>query len=141
MKKLLVLVLIAFSTLSYSQYSIADSLVITDSTVTETLIYNGLFGTISGFSSAAQTKVVSKYDTTILNKGSEKCSHKYANEQQPVSYISCAVYHGESGCPNDWLNRKSICTICLKHIQVVESRTVIVLKDEYTEALNKLNNK
>ena len=140
MKKLLVLVLIAFSTLSYSQYSIADSSEITASGIGQLYISSG-FGTISAFGTAAPTKVVIKYDTTILNKGVESCSHKYANEQQPISYISCAVYHGESGCPNDWLNRKSICTICLKHIQVVESRIVIQLKDEYTEALNKLNNK
>jgi len=93
-----------------------------------------------------RAEVVSKYDTTILNIGDEKCLHIFATQKPNYSNLgqSCGVFHGAAGCPNNWLNEKRICTKCLRHIQIKEGRTVNELpppKDEYQEALDKLNKK
>lgn len=89
-------------------------------------------------------KVVLKYDTTILYKGAEDCNHVFAGKQVYEGMfsspgVSCCVMHDAAGCPDAWSNEKKICTICLKHIQIKETRTVIKLQDDYEIALEKLN--
>lgn len=89
-------------------------------------------------------KVVSKYDTTILYKGDDNCSHLFAGKQVYEGMFSspgigCCVIHDAAGCPDAWSNEKKICTICLKHVQIKETRTVIKLQDDYEIALEKLN--
>lgn len=90
-------------------------------------------------------KIVSKHDTTIiLYKGTEDCNHLFAVKQVYEGLFSnygycCLVEHGELGCPDKWSNEKKICTICLKHIQIKETRTAIKLQDDYEIALKKLN--
>jgi hypothetical protein len=93
-------------------------------------------------------KIVSKYDTTILYKGEDNCIHLFAAKQVYEGTFgglsSCCVLHDAAGCPDAWSNEKKICTICLKHIQIKETRTAIKLQDEYelaVERLNKLINK
>lgn len=83
-------------------------------------------------------EVVSGYDTVILFKGLLRCNHKWAVKETPISYISCAVMHDDTGCPNNWLNEYRICTICLRHENIKETRYVVYPKDEYTEYFNKL---
>jgi len=53
---------------------------------------------------STNTVVKSKSDTTVLNKGDASHSHEWAYKKKVISNISCAVYHGETGCPNDWPN-------------------------------------
>ena len=87
-------------------------------------------------------KVISKYDTIILYKGEDNCSHLFAGKQVYEGIFSmstCCVVHDAAGCPDAWSNEKKICTICLKHIQIKETRTVIKLQDDYEIALEKLN--
>ena len=80
-----------------------------------------------------------KYDTTVIYKGVDCKYHNWVKEKIKTSLISCGVYHDAAGCPNDWLNQKSICTNCLRHIQVKETREVQVVKDPYEEVLKRLN--
>jgi len=95
------------------------------------------------------TEVVSKYDTTVIYKGADNCSHKFASKAQPNGLysgftMSCDVLHDAAGCPDKWLNEKQICTKCLRHMQIKEDRTVKELpppKDEYQEALDRLSKK
>ena len=65
-----------------------------------------------------RSRVISTYDTTILNKGKDSCTHVFVSEKPTFSNIGCAVYHGDTGCPDNWLNLKSICEHCLRHIHV-----------------------
>jgi hypothetical protein len=94
-----------------------------------------------GSTSWMNVNVLSKYDTTVLYNGSAECKHHFVSKKENrLSWATtCAVNHGPEGCPADWLNEMKICTICLKHIQVKETRYTEPIKDEYTEALNKLN--
>lgn len=78
------------------------------------------------------------YDTTVLNKGLKTCNHDIVGERKKESFISCAVYHGATGCPNDWMNQNYICTICLYHFNIKETREVIQEVDKYEEALKRL---
>ena len=106
---------------------------------------NGQYGSItlgySGYSNLGTGEVKSTYDTTTLYSGDASCNHSYAAEFVPPSFMSCAVYHGEAGCPNDWYNRNEICVKCLKHIHVQETRSVVTKKDPYQEALERLKQK
>jgi len=103
--------------------------------------YDGISGTVDGvyYYQPKNTIVHSKYDTTVIYKGGDCKVHSWANEQVQVSSLSCLVYHGAAGCPDGWLNQKSICTNCLRHIQVKETREIQVVKDLYEEALERLN--
>lgn len=89
--------------------------------------------------------VVVKYDTSVLYAGKNKCNHSFANEISSYSgYMgipgaSCAVYHGETGCPDTWYNGKSICIYCYRHIQVKETRYIETPIDVYAETLEKLH--
>jgi hypothetical protein len=89
--------------------------------------------------------VISKYDTVVLNKGNLKCKHHFVSKDvrdglYSKSY-SCLVNHGAEGCPDTWLHEKQICALCLRHIEVTETRSakVVIIVDEYEEALKKLN--
>lgn len=83
--------------------------------------------------------VSSKYDTTVIYKGGDCKAHHWVGEKIKPSFWGCLVNHGAAGCHDDWLNQKSICTNCLRHIQVKETREVQVVKDPYEEALERLN--
>lgn len=96
-----------------------------------------------GFNSI-DVKVVSKYDTTVLFIGMEICTHDWVTKDNGsgymgIRYTSCAVVHGAGGCPDTWGNYNSICTKCLRHINVKESRVVQGVKSKYDEALDRLN--
>lgn len=90
---------------------------------------------------------VSRYDTTILFPGvdSIKCaSHHFVSKSVATGMystpgIECLVWHGATGCPDKWMNENSICTVCLRHINIKESRTVEIPVDEYQQALDRLN--
>lgn len=89
-------------------------------------------------------KIVSKYDTTVLYGGfiSFNHTHDYARKNnRQISNISCAVYHGLSGCPDTWEDFNLICTSgCYRHLNVKEKRYTEVVKSEYEIALEKLHN-
>jgi len=97
-----------------------------------------IIGGIYGFNPSYKI-VSSKYDTTVIYKGGDCNRHNWVKEKIQVSFWGCGVYHDAAGCPDGWLNQKSICTNCLKHIQVKETREVQVVKDPYEEALERLN--
>lgn len=82
-------------------------------------------------------EVTSKYDTVILYKGI-KHNHHFVSERKPVKTISCLVNHGPEGCPEDWTDIKQICTICLRHIHIKETRITKPKPDEYQEAFEAL---
>lgn len=84
------------------------------------------------------SRIISTYDTTVLNKGKDSCIHAFVSERQTFSMISCAVYHGDTGCPDNWLNIKSICEHCLRHIHVKETRRAEAIPDRYSELLKKI---
>lgn len=89
-------------------------------------------------------RIISKYDTTVLNAGNINCPHNYVAQKQKYKSLGCAVYHGAIGCPDYWDNRNEICKTCLRHINIKEIRSIEYLpkpKDEYNEALEMLNKK
>lgn len=106
--------------------------------VTITTYANAQVRALDYFQSENST-VYSKYDTAVIYKGSDCWSHHWVNEKIKPSFFGCLVNHGAAGCPDRWLNQKSICTNCLRHIQVTETREVRVVKDPYEEALERLN--
>jgi len=134
MKKLLIIFVTAIS-----NSAICQTYVITEPISGLTTVSTATLTTPLFFSGYPLESVISKYDTTILYKGFDTCKHNFVSEKKPLSATTCAVSHGITGCPADWINEKQICTICLKHIQVKEKRDVEQLKDEYTTALEKLN--
>lgn len=100
-------------------------------------------GLVLGFGKSDYA-VRSKYDTTLLFKGEDNCVHHFSKKNVYEGMYSspgvgCLVYHGPAGCPDKWEHFKAICTICLRHIEVKETRWVEQLKDEYAEALEKLD--
>lgn len=71
----------------------------------------------------------SVYDTSIVFKGVDTILHEHkwttkSNITHNNMIGSCAVIHGVGGCPNYWVNENSICTICLKSINVVENKII-----------------
>jgi len=123
MKKDIIIILLLLPFAASSQLSY-------DTTVTISSIY--------GFKPSNEI-VSSKYDTTVIYKGVDCKYHNWVKEKIKTSLISCGVYHDAAGCPDGWLNQKSICTNCLRHIQVKETREVQVVKDPYEEVLKRLN--
>lgn len=86
-------------------------------------------------------KVSYRYDTSILYKGnSNNCEHRFVERKTAFDGRVCGVSHGAIGCPDRWYKNNSICTKCLKHVHVKETRSIIKEVDEYEEALQKLNN-
>jgi hypothetical protein len=94
--------------------------------------------------------VKSKYDTTVLFEGKHNtyetfiCVHDWAIEKKPEGNYNqvCAIMHGAAGCSNYWMNQNKICTNCLRHINIKETRWTEPKeqpKDRYKEALEKLN--
>lgn len=89
-------------------------------------------------------KVVSIYDTTVLYKGDERCMHYVVAERDlpfnPFAGTQLPMYnYGLAGNPKYWLNKNYICTACLYHINIKETRIVKEVPDEYEEALQRLN--
>ena len=134
MKNIITVILIAFSLTASAQ---VDSLKFVSGTV-----FNGIsnYFVVGGGvpNTYFRSTVVSTYDTTILNKGKDSCKHVFVEEIQPFSFMSCAVYHGDTGCPDNWLNVKSICENCLRHIHVKETRRSEPIPNKYAELLKKL---
>lgn len=104
---------------------------------------NGGFGTvqwdINSLIGSANTIVKSKSDTTVLNKGHEIHSHEWAYKKKVISNISCCVYHGETGCPDNWPNDFRICSACLRHENIRITYYSVEVPDKYEEALKKIN--
>lgn len=92
----------------------------------------------SALRSVKTFEVLSTFDTILLNRGNIKCNHKWATKLKEVSNITCAVYHGELGCPEYWINNLRICIECLRHERIIETREYIDKADKYTEAFNRL---
>lgn len=87
-------------------------------------------------------KVISTYDTTLLFKGIDTVSHNhnYLSESNiPFTFSSCAVLHGDAGCPDAWGNFDIICEICLRNCNVKESRRVEKVSNPYQLAKERLN--
>lgn len=131
MKRLLLITILLVSTKCFSQQSSIDT--------GYNILYSFGVGE-EGFN------VVSKYDTTILNNGKEKCSHSFAKKYAKQGafsgvYISCLVNHGIAGCPDTWEHYKAICRHCLRHIEVKETKLAFKKVDEYDALLEKLNKK
>lgn len=92
--------------------------------------------------------VCSKLDTTVLFSGIDTASHShvYVSETHPdyqsystgtamtLVYRPCLDSH--IGCPESWLNQNQICELCLKHINIRETRWY---EDKYQKALDRLN--
>lgn len=137
MKKLIVLIAITLiSAPSKGQALTGFANIVNSSPNMVTADWVGLSG---GF--PANVEVISTYNTTVLNKGNKDCDHKWAVKIKEISMISCAVMHGAEGCSNNWKNDLRICTECLRHEQITETRTTKTKADKYQEALNKLKNK
>lgn len=81
--------------------------------------------------------VQSRVDTTVLFNGLEESNHvhQYVAEQKEMPYETLAIWCGDFGCPQDWLDEKQICEICLRHIHLKETRWY---EDKYTKALERL---
>lgn len=117
-------------------------------TITFTLITIVCFGQASFFTSGI---IKSKYDTTVIFKGVDTVNHEhvYVAEKKSTNslgyYSVCAAMHDEAGCSKNWLQQFEVCTICLKHIYISETRWVEHKKpaehpkDKYKESLEILN--
>lgn len=111
------------------------------------VIYNNItnLGYTNEFIYQSNLRCISKYDTTILNKGLESCKHDWAIKDNPNGYmgigknVSCLVNHGITGCPDEWENYNIICTVCLKHLNISEKRIAEKIVNKYDEALERLN--
>ena len=87
---------------------------------------------------SANTIVKSKSDTTVLNNGNKRHIHEWAYKKKVISNISCAVYHGETGCPDNWPNDFRICPGCLRHENIRTSYYSVEVPDKYEEAVKKI---
>jgi len=87
---------------------------------------------------SATTIVNAKSDTTVLNNGNASHSHEWAYKKKVLSNISCAVYHGETGCPDNWPNDFRICSGCLRHENIRTSYYSVEVPDKYEEAVKKI---
>ena len=87
---------------------------------------------------SANTIVKYKSDTTVLNRGDVSHNHEWAYKKKVISNISCAVYHGETGCPDNWPNDFRICSGCLRHENIRTSYYSIEVPDKYEEAVKKI---
>lgn len=95
-------------------------------------------------SSKDKREVVYKYDTTVLFNGMDTVEHqhiyvKHSNITRNQS-MSCAAIHDEAGCDWWWANDDVICTICLRNVNVRETRSVKITKvfDPYQDAKERL---
>jgi len=67
----------------------------------------------------------------ILNVGDEKCLHQWVKESVKIySMTSCAVFHDNRGCPNNWGKEEWICKLCLRDIFTSEDRIIIPQKEK-----------
>lgn len=152
MKKLLLLLtlFVSFNCIGQQYVNYKDTLglmpIIGTSQLSTGYISSNFYsGTITrNFGQEYNTRIVSKYDTTVLYGGfiSFKHTHDYARKNnKQISNISCAVYHGLEGCPDTWEDFNLICTSgCYRHLNVKEKRYTEVVKSEYEIALEKLHN-
>lgn len=88
--------------------------------------------------SGANTIIKSKSDTTVLNVGNEIHLHEWVYKTKVFSNVSCAVYHGELGCPNNWPNDFRICSGCLRHENISKTYYSVEVPDKYEEAVKKI---
>lgn len=125
---LVLLVLIFFSLSSYSQFSLSPRDLQNPKTIVVDI-----------------RPVYSKMDTTVLFKGIDTAFHLhvYVSDAGPdytdfTGFITTLEYRncGGLGCPEDWLNENQICELCLKHINIKETRWY---EDRYKNALDRLN--
>lgn len=77
-------------------------------------------------------KVISKIDTVELNKGDLSCVHIFVEKDKQPTANTCAVNHGELGCPDTWINTAVICQKCLRHLTIKEQRNIEEIKPSLT---------
>lgn len=84
--------------------------------------------------------IESKTDTTVLNSGDTTIihAHEWAYKKQVFSTISCSVYHGDLGCPNNWPVSFRICSLCLRHEKISTTYRYVDKVDNYEEALKRI---
>lgn len=74
----------------------------------------------------------SRWDTTVVNVGDSLCAHAWMSAPSGVSQrglysgglVSCAVFHGELGCPDKWGQNEKICEKCLRREVATEERYI-----------------
>lgn len=144
MKNLLTFFLICICTTSVGQYSDSTDLVIMSKNNDGLYLTNPPFfaPSFSFGSDPINTKVITAYDTTVVKESvKHDCLHIWVQEKIKFSSVSCAVFHGAAGCPDNWLKAHSICRLCLKKILVRETRRTETVLDEYEELDKQLNEK
>lgn len=82
-------------------------------------------------------EIESTTDTTVLNSGDQNTIHihEWAYKKQLLSTVSCTVYHGDLGCPNNWPVSFRICSICLRHEEISTTYRYVDKVDKYEETL------
>lgn len=105
------------------------------------LYFSGANGQIrtTGLSNLIANEVESRYDTTVIYEGVNTIEHQHDWVIKDVrdgmfssDEVSCLVWHGATGCPDKWMNNDEICKICLRKMNVRESRYVVEPpKDDY----------
>lgn len=112
-------------------------------------------GSDDGYVPLSNTKIISSlelevksiYDTSVLYEGRKFeyiiCLHNWTekdvrNGMYSSPFISCAVYHGETGCPDKWAKFQRICKSCLRWEEIKETRIIEEKKDEFEETLERL---
>lgn len=90
-------------------------------------------------------KTIVAYDTIVYFVGEKiEHEHQFVKEKKTPDFKACAVMHGPEGCDWNWLKEKQICTVCLRHIFIQETRAYIPPPpevDEYAQAVERLNKK
>lgn len=111
-------------------------------------LFWGLTGTVISSSDSATVDirpVCSKLDTAVLFNGIDTSLHSHVYISETNGYyknygFTTAVYRpcddSNIGCPETWLNQNQICELCLKHINIKETRWY---EDRYQKALDRLN--
>lgn len=84
--------------------------------------------------------IQSTTDTTVLNSGDQTTihAHEWAYKKQVFSTGSCAVYHGDLGCPDNWPVSFRICSLCLRHEKISTTYRYVDKVDRYEEALKRI---
>ena len=85
--------------------------------------------------------IESDTDTTVLNSGDATTIHlhEWAYNKMQFSRNTCAVYHGDLGCPNNWPVSFRICSLCLRHEKISTTYRYVYKVDKYDENLKKID--
>lgn len=105
---------------------------------TETIFGRLIQSGTNPLNSSVNAIIKQKSDTTVLNIGNKTHSHEWIYKKIMFSNGSCAVYHGEFGCPNNWSNDFRICQVCLRHENIRTTYYSVEVQDKYEEAVKKI---